>query len=193
MVKILGISCSPRKNGNTASLVQLALDEIKSDCETEYISLAGKKIGFCIACDKCKDQPKCPIEDDVENILNSMKQADGIILGSPVYFGNMSAQAKALIDRTLVLRRHGMQLRNKVFGFISVGGSRNGGQEIVLQSLHAALLIHEAIIVSDRETAHFGGIAVGRNPGEAVKDEIGVKTVRNIAIKVLEIAKKISS
>ncbi|MHA1145543.1 MAG: flavodoxin family protein [Candidatus Helarchaeota archaeon] len=191
MVKILGVACSPRKKGNTSFLIQTALNTIENECETKFISLAGKKINFCTACDYCKNEPKCSIDDDVEAILNEMKEADAIILGTPVYFGNMSAQAKALIDRSLPLRRNGMLLRDKIMGFVAVGGSRNGGQELVLQSLHNGFLIHECIIVSDKETAHFGGTVVGRNPGDAEKDDIGLKTVKNLAMRVLDITKKI--
>ncbi|MFX0141614.1 MAG: flavodoxin family protein [Candidatus Hodarchaeota archaeon] len=179
MAKILGISTSPRKNKNTEFLIKRALENIKN-CETEFISLAELEVKPCTSCDACKEKSECTIQDDMPKIYESMKNCDGLIIGSPVYFGNMSAQCKALIDRTLVLRRHKMALKNKVVGIIAVGRSRNGGQELVARSIQSAFLIHECLIVSDQETAHFGGLA--QEPAE--KDETGLKTVINLAKKV---------
>ncbi len=184
-MKIIGISTSPR-NDNTTFLVKNALNHIKT-CETQFISLADLEIKPCTSCDACKNKPECVIQDDMQGIYKSLKEADGIIIGSPVYFGNMSAQCKALIDRTLVLRRHKMALKNKVVGVIVVGRSRNGGQELTASSIHNAFLIHECIIVSDTETAHFGGLATD----PAQNDELGVETVKNLARKVEEVVKLI--
>lgn len=184
---ILGISTSPRKNKNTEFLVKKALENIKK-CKTEFISLAELEVKPCTACDACKEQPECIIEDDMQKIYGPMKKAHGIIIGSPVYFGNMSAQCKALIDRTLVLRRHKMALKDKVVGVIAVGRSRNGGQELVAQSIQSAFLIHECLIVSDQETAHFGGLVL--EPAE--EDEIGLNTVINLAKKVESVVLKIN-
>ena len=153
-MKIIGISTSPRKDGNTAFIVKKALETIES-CKTEYISLAEDEIKPCNSCNACKEKPECVIKDGMEKIYKLLRETDGIIIGSPVYFGNMSAQCKALIDRTLVLRRHKMALKNKVLGVLAVGRSRNGGQELTAISIHNAFLIHECIIVSDQVTAHF--------------------------------------
>ncbi|MHA1379681.1 MAG: flavodoxin family protein [Candidatus Helarchaeota archaeon] len=179
MPTILGISTSPRKNKNTEFLIKKALENIK-ECETEFISLAELEVKPCTSCDGCKEKAACIIDDGMQKIYELLKNADGIIIGSPVYFGNMSAQCKALIDRTLMLRRHKMALRNKVVGVVVVGRSRNGGQELVARSIQSAFLIHECLIVSDQETAHFGGLV--HEPAE--KDEIGLKTVVNLAKKV---------
>ncbi|NHI93481.1 MAG: flavodoxin family protein [Candidatus Lokiarchaeota archaeon] len=186
-MRIIGISTSPRKNGNTTFMIKHALEMIKS-CETEYISLSELEIKPCSSCDACKEKPECIIKDGMENIYPILKQADGIIIGSPVYFGNMSAQCKALIDRTLVLRRHEMALKDKVLGVLAVGRSRNGGQELTVMSIHNAFLIHECIIVSDQTTAHFGGLVVE----PANKDELGLKTVENLAKKVEELVIKLN-
>ncbi|MHA1383539.1 MAG: flavodoxin family protein [Candidatus Helarchaeota archaeon] len=187
MPKILGISTSPRKNKNTEFIVKKALENIK-DCETEFISLAELEVKPCSSCDACKNKAECIIEDDMHRIYELLKDANGIIIGSPVYFGNMSAQCKALIDRTLMLRRHKMALKDKVVGVVVVGRSRNGGQELVARSIQSAFLIHECLIVSDQETAHFGGLV--HEPAE--KDEVGIKTVVNLAKKVESLVLKLN-
>lgn len=185
---ILGISTSPRKNKNTEFLVKKALENIKK-CNTEIISLAELEVKPCTSCDACKDKAECIIDDDMQKIYELLKRADGIIIASPVYFGNMSAQCKALIDRTLMLRRHKMALKDKVVGVLAVGRSRNGGQELVARSIQSAFLIHECLIISDQETAHFGGLV--HEPAE--KDEIGLKTVVNLAKKMEELVLKLSN
>ena len=147
-----------------------------------------------MACDECKSDLECPIEDDMSSISEALQKAHGIIIATPVYFGNMSAQAKALIDRTLPMRRNGMRLKDKVIGCIAIGASRNGGQELVVQSLHNAFLIHECIIVSDTKTAHFGGIAVsGRNQDAVLADKSGLQTIKNLASQVMSVASKMNS
>lgn len=178
MIDVLGISGSPRKGGNTEILVKHALEICKNDgLKTEFISLAEKKI-YPLGVGEDSEY------DNASEILDSMKNSKAIIIGSPVYFGTVSANLKALFDRTLPLRRNNMQLRNKIGGAIAVGGSRNGGQELTIQTIHNFMLIHEMIVVSDRETAHFGGICVGRNPGDVLNDKEGLKTVENLAIKI---------
>ncbi|WP_456472388.1 flavodoxin family protein [Methanocaldococcus sp.] len=191
-MKILGISGSPRAEGNTAYLVKLALEEAKKlGAEVEFISLAGKELNPCIACNACKESGKCVIVDDVEEILDKMLKADGIIIGSPVYFGGVTAQLKMLMDRSRPLRS-GFQLKNKVGGAISVGGSRNGGQETTIQQIHNFYLIHSMIVVGDAEpTAHYGGTGVGRGPEDCKEDRDGIETAKNVGKKVAEVVKLI--
>ena len=119
-MKILGISGSPNKNGNTAYAVQYALDIIKTEgFETKYISLAGKKINPCIACWKCSDTHECCQNDDMKEIIDAMRWCDGIIMGSPVYFGLISGQLKTMMDRTIVFRpsyNSNMEMHGKTGG-----------------------------------------------------------------------------
>lgn len=155
-MKILGISGSPRKGGNTEILARRALNICK---------LKGE-------------------------IFEKMKSADAILIGSPTYFASVSAQLKALSERSLPLRTDNYKLSGKVGGAIAVGGSRNGGQEFVLREIQNWMLLQEMVIVADRKTAHFGGIAVGRNPGDVLNDDTGLTTVENLAEKVFETASK---
>jgi len=187
---ILGISGSHRAEGNTDLLVKRALEVCnKERFETEFISLSNLRIEFCSHCDLCRES-KCPKDDDVAGILEKMRNSSAIIIGSPTYFASVSGKLKALFDRTLPLRRNNFQLAGKLGGAIAVGGSRNGGQEFVTMQIHNWMLLHEMLAVSDKTTAHFGGIAVGRNPGDVLKDETGLKTADNLALKVCEVLKR---
>ncbi len=191
-MKVVGICGSPRPEGNTAFLIKEALNVIKKEgIDVEYIPLYDKELNPCIACDLCKESGKCEIVDDVEEILIKMKEADGIIMGSPVYFGGVTAQLKMIMDRSRPLRV-GFQLKNKVGGAIAVGGSRNGGQETTIQQIHNFYLIHSMIVVGDSEpTAHYGGTGVGRKAEDCKNDSIGIETARNLGKKVAEVIKLI--
>lgn len=193
-MKILGISGSHRTNGNTEILVKRALDVCKNNgSEAEFVGLADKKVGYCTDCNYCikENQFQCPQDDDVQEILNKMAEADAIIIGSPTYFSCVSARLKALFDRSLPLRRDNCKLSEKVGGAIAVGGSRNGGQEFVTMAIHNWMLLQEMVVVSDKKTAHFGGIAVGRKSGDVLNDAVGLQTVENLALKVIETVKRI--
>jgi multimeric flavodoxin WrbA len=123
-MKILGISCSPRKDGNTVAMINEALKAAAADgAEVELFSVAGKNIKGCEGCWSCTKTGNCKTKDDVTVLFEKMLAADGIILGSPVYFYGMTAQAKAIIDRTISLREPGKNLANKVFGVVTSAGS----------------------------------------------------------------------
>lgn len=123
-MKILGLSCSPRKSGNTEILVGEALNGAqKEGAEVELFSLSGKEIKPCDGCYTCLETGKCHINDDMQAVYQKLVAADGIIFGTPIYFYSMTGQAKALIDRTIVLRRPSIRLANKVGGVIAVAGA----------------------------------------------------------------------
>jgi multimeric flavodoxin WrbA len=123
-MKILGVSFSPRKEGNTVAMLNetLAAAE-KEGAEVELYSVAGKDIQPCDGCWVCTKTGKCHIKDDTAVLLDKMVAADGIILGTPIYFWGMTAQAKAVIDRTISLGQPGRNLSNKVCGVVSSCGS----------------------------------------------------------------------
>lgn len=101
--KVLIISGSPRVNGNSEMLCdQFAKGASEAGHEVEKISLAGKKIGFCLACYAC-EKSSCPQQDDARSIIDKMLAADVLVLSTPVYFYSMSAQLKALIDRSVMV------------------------------------------------------------------------------------------
>lgn len=122
-MRVLGLSGSPRKGGNTDILVQKALEAAKAKgAEVEFIGLAGKDIKGCINCPDCGKRGECVIDDDIQGIYPRMEWADAIILGTPIYFGQMTAQTKTLMDRTYFIHKNGGRLRGKIGGVITVGG-----------------------------------------------------------------------
>lgn len=184
-MKALGITGSHRKDSNSGLLVKRVLDTLSNDgWDTEFTELYDKKLGFCTDCGYCKEKPECVIEDDLNKIISAMDEADAIIVGTPTYFGGVSGRLRVLFDRTLPLRRNGIRLAGKLGCAIAVGGSRNGGQEFTISDIHRWMLIHEMTVVGDSTTAHFGGISTGRNPGDSLNDEAGLKTVDNLAVRI---------
>jgi multimeric flavodoxin WrbA len=182
MMKILGISGSPKKRGNTEFLLDEALTiGLERGFQTEKLLCSELRVGFCIDCGDCAKGKICPLDDDMIRVYGSMKEADGLAVASPVYFGSITAQLKSIFDRTLLLRRQGFKLRNKAGCGITVGGARNGGQEKAMDSIHAWMHIHGMIIVGDNN--HFGGIAVR----PAFEDRIGRNTVVASAHKLCDI------
>jgi multimeric flavodoxin WrbA len=124
-MKILAICCSPRKRGNTEILLKEALAAAKkAGAETELFTVAGKNIGSCLACDACRKDGICTLKDDMQPLYDKMLAADGIIFGTPVYFYNMTAQCKAVMDRTVAFGHPERNLHNKVGGIVVVGASQ---------------------------------------------------------------------
>jgi multimeric flavodoxin WrbA len=195
LMKIIGVAASPRENKSTRFLLEQCLDAIKSapeaagsGVEVELIDLAPLEFQGCIACDACKKGVLCSQQDDFQPIIPKLADPElaGIIMATPVYMGCMTSRAKAFLDRTVVFRRNGFMLKNKLGGVIAVGGSRNGGQELTVQAVHAAMMIHDMIIVGDGD--HFGGAAWGNHPDGYEADTTGIATARNLGIRMGEVA-----
>jgi len=186
-MKILGISGSPVKGGNNEKAIDYALKKAEEKgFEIEKITLAKQDIKSCIACNTCKEQKgTCSIKDAMETIRPKLTEADAIIISSPVYFGCLSSQLKAMFDRTLSLRRDNFKLKDKIGAAIAVGRSRNGGQEFTIQAIHNWMHIHGMIVVGDNN--HFGGIIVV--PFE--EDDIGKKTIDDTVDKVCWLLNKL--
>ena len=181
-MNIVGISGSPTGDGNNEKMIEVAL-AIAEDrgFEVDRIFLSECAVSPCTACGGCTNKKECTIDDDMAELYPLLERADGIIVASPVYFGCMTAQLKALFDRTLMLRRQGFLLSGKVGGAIAVGGSRNGGQEKTVQAIHDWMHIHGMIVVGDN--SHFGGIV--HAPAES--DEVGMQTVRGTIGKMCDV------
>ncbi len=192
-MKIIGINCSPRKNHTTQKALEVALAAASSETgcvETQVIQLAEHEVRPCLACGHCKTKPGC-IQDDGFNDLIPMlsdKSVAGIIIGTPVYLGTMTAQCKAFLDRSVTLRRNGFTFRNVVGGVLAVGGVRNGGQELTIQGVQAAMLCHDMICVSDgNNTSHFGATLFSGS-GTVDDDEFGLLTAENLGRRVAQVA-----
>ena len=185
-MKILGINCSPRKGKTTFYALEQCLEAARKEqagLETEIIELGEMDIHGCCACGHCKETLKCSIDDDFAGIIPKLcdDEIKGIIIGTPVYFGTMASQCKAFLDRTVMFRRNGFLFRNKVGAVLAVGGVRNGGQELTLQAVQAAMLCHDMIVIGDgMKTAHFGASLYSGIDGGIENDEIGLITARNL-------------
>jgi multimeric flavodoxin WrbA len=154
-MNILGISCSPRKGGNTDILVQTALEQVKElGAQTDFFSVSDKTINFCDACQACFKDKVCRIDDDMQILYSKFNEIDGLIFGTPVYFLNVSAQAKAIIDRTYAIRG---KLKGKVAGLIVVTRRVGAGQ--VLSLLNSYFTFQRMIIAG-------AGIGYGLNKGD---------------------------
>ncbi len=184
-VKIVGVCCSPRKGMTTAASLGIALDAAKEAGDTvatELIELAGMDIPVF-------DPAKGPAKDFMSLVSRlSAPEVGGIIVGTPVYFCNMTSLCKAFLDNCIAFRKNKLALAGKVAGVLAVGGCRNGGQELTLRSVSAALLCQEMIVVGDgRPTAHIG--ATLWSSGDSIaKDDFGQTTARNLGRRVAEIA-----
>ncbi len=185
---VIGISCSPRKGKTTATAIQVALDAAKSvdsNIAIEIVDLGGMEISGW--------KPPVPGEkhtDDFDSILPMLKAENlgGIIIGSPVYFRNMSSLCAAFLERLAVLRKPKLLLANKAVGVLSVGAYRNGGQELVIQQIQTAMLCHEAIIVGGKPGAHQGATLWNTNNDDILKDEFGIESAKKLGLRVAEAA-----
>lgn len=145
-MNILGIVCSPRPGGNTSILMETALaSAVDHGADVEMLIITDKILAPCDGCESCAKTRKCRIDDDMQEIYVKMLMADGIIFGTPVYFWNMSSQAKMLVDRTFALY-HGRRLRNKVAGVIAVAG--RAGATNTFTTFHDFFNIHRMVSVS---------------------------------------------
>ncbi|MBP7934277.1 MAG: flavodoxin family protein [Phycisphaerae bacterium] len=113
----------------------------------------------------------------------------GMIIGTPVYFGSVTAQCRAFLDRCAMFRRNGWVFRDRISGVLAVGGVRNGGQELAIQVVQAAMQCHDMICVSDeRPTAHSGATVLSGGEGGVEGDDFGLQTARHLGERVAELA-----
>jgi len=190
-MKVVAFSGSARKGGNTAKLLSLALAELAAQgIETELVELAGQPVQGCIACYSCfkEKNHRCAVDKDIINeCIAKMEAADGILLGSPTYFADLSASMKALIERCgMVSRANGDLFKRKVgAGVVAV---RRAGAYHVFSSLNAFFLIGQMIVVG----SSYWNIGIGREPGEAMGDAEGVKTMKDLGQNMAWLLQKTS-
>lgn len=205
-INIIGISGSPR-HGNTEILVKAALEaaETLGDVETKFISLVKKKITPCSGCWQChadatKERFCLRYKDDMQEIYEAMLWADGMVIGTPVYWGSVTAQIKAVLDRTEPFCQHSStfkgELSHKVLGAVVVASNKNGGQESAIQVIHNWALMQGMVIASSGPGTpggcYYGGAAYNMhcNALDAVKkDGQGLKSCRGTGMRVAHLAK----
>ncbi len=189
-MKVIAFNGSVRKEGNTAILLNLVLDELKAEgIETELYSLAGKPIQGCIACFKCfeKKNRRCNVEKDIVNeCIQKMDEADGILLGSPTYFADVSAGMKSLIERGGMVGRANQDMYKRKVG-AAVVAVRRAGAIHVFNSLNYFFTINEMIVPG----SSYWNVGIGRQPGEVNSDAEGVQTMKNLGKNMAWLMKKI--
>ena len=186
----MAINGSPRRNGNTQILIDEALKEVKkANIEVESISIADFDVKPCNGCERCFKKPwDCPIKDDAVKVLKKMVAADGLLIGSPVYCGGMTAQLKALLDRS-VMPYQNSEFKNKVGGALTVGGAKNGGQELTLLQINTFFLMFDMVVASS-ENGFYGGMATGGDRGDVERDKEGLDKARGTGRRMAHLLNK---
>lgn len=191
-MKVVAFNGSPRRNGNTVTLLNEIFKILqKEGIETEMIQLGNKPVHGCTACGKCKEvqNGKCHIKNDHLNMcIEKMEKADGIIIGSPVYFADVTPEVKALIDIAgYVTRANGHTLKRKVgAGVVAV---RRGGALHTFETINNFFLINQIIVPG----SSYWNFAFGRNPGEVLNDEEGMQTMKTLGENMAWLLKKIDN
>ena len=189
-MKVIAFNGSARKNGNTAILLKYALSELENEgIQTEMIQLAGKPVRGCLACYKCfekKDQRCSNTSDIVNECIEKIIEADGVIMGSPTYFSDVSAELKALIDRAgLVAKANDSLFKRKVGA--AVVAVRRGGEIHAYDTINHFFLIGEMIIPG----SIYWNMGFGLQKGEVENDEEGIRTMKHLGQNMAWLLKKI--
>ena len=191
-MKVVAFNGSPRKEGNTEHLLRHVLTTIKGEgISTELIQIGGKKVHGCTACGKCfesRDQ-KCVIDNDfVNGCIEKMAAADGILIGSPTYFADVSTETKALIDRAGFVGMANGGLYARKVGAAVVAVRRAGG-------IHVFDTINHFFGISNMYTvgSSYWNLGMGLQPGEVEQDWEGIATMENLGRNMAWILKKIHS
>ena len=191
-MKVTAFNGSARKDGNTAIMIKTVLAELeKESIETELVQLAGKNIRGCTACGKCFENKnkKCVVDNDILNVcIGKMLESDGIILGSPTYFADVSTEMKALIDRAgFVARANSDMLRRRVGA--AVVAVRRAGSIHAFDTMNHFFQIGQMVIAS----SIYWNVGIGRAIGEVQQDEEGLKTMQVLGENMAWLLKKINA
>ena len=189
-MKVVAINGSARKDGNTAIMIRHVFKELENEgIQTELVQLAGRKVQGCIACYKCfsAKNKRCAVTDDIVNeCIGKMEQAEGIILGSPTYFADCTAQIKALMERAgFVSKANGEMFKRKIGA--AVVSVRRSGAIHAFDTLNHFFTIGQMITVG----SSYWNIGVGREIGEVEKDEEGLLTMSILGKNMSWLIKKV--
>ena len=191
-MKVIGINGSPHKKGNTSLLIKAVFQELtKEGIETELINIALKPVRGCKACFKCLENQnkRCVFDDDIINeCIGKMAEADGIILGSPTYFTDVTAEIKAFIDRVgMVSIVNGWIFKHKVGG--CVAAVRRAGAIHTFDTMSHFLHYMQMFLVG----ASYWNMGFGMNPGEVNDDKEGMDNMKTLGENMAYLLKKIKS
>lgn len=189
-MKVVAFNGSSRKGGNTSSLLQVVCNELNLEgIETEIVELAGENLQGCIACYKCfkTKNKKCAVKKDIMNeCIEKMLAADAILLGSPTYFADVSANMKAVIERCGMVARANANMFKRKLG-AGVVAVRRAGSFHVLTSLNGFFLIGEMIVVG----SSYWNLGIGREPGDVLNDSEGVQTMKDLGKNMAWLLEKV--
>jgi multimeric flavodoxin WrbA len=190
-MKVVAFNGSSRKDGNTAILLRRVLAELEAEgIETELVQLYNRRFRGCTACLKCaetKDNRCSGVKDDgLNECIEKMLAADGILIGSPTYFANCTATTQALMERSgYAMRKTGNQLARKVGA--AVVAVRRGGAIHAFDSINHWFQINEMVVVGST----YWNVAIGREIGEVEDDEEGMATMTNLGRNMAWALKKL--
>jgi multimeric flavodoxin WrbA len=189
-MKVIAFNGSARKDGNTELMLKTVAAALEAEgIETELYPLSGKKIHGCVACYKCfeKMNRRCAVDKDAANeCIEKMLEADGILLGSPTYFADISTEMKALIDRAgMVSRANSDMLTRKIGAAVVV--ARRGGAIHAFDSMNHFFLISQMIIPG----SNYWNMGFGRDKGDVAKDEEALQTMNILGQNMAWLLKKI--
>lgn len=191
-MKVIAFNGSPRKNGNTNLLIRHVLQVLEEEgVTTELIQLADAPIHGCTACGTCKEtkNERCIREDDpINEYVQKMKEADGIILGSPTFFSMMTPEMKALIDRTGYVARANSNLFSRKVGAAVVVARRAGGIA-TFDAINRFFLINQMIVPG----SSYWNLGFGDQKGEVETDEEGIKTMETLGRNIAWLIKKLKT
>ncbi len=195
-IKIVALSCSPRKGQSTAAALGVCLEsarQVDDRIETELIELADFRIHGNLAAGVVGPGGD---QDDFPKLAPRLAAPEvrGIIVGTPVYFGGMSSLCKAFLDRAILLWQNDFALSGKVAGVLACGGTRNGGQEVTIHAVQVSLFCQEMILVGNgRPGPRIGATVWSGVEGGVLKDEFGMTTAKALGRRVAEVALKLAT
>jgi multimeric flavodoxin WrbA len=189
-MKVVALNGSARKDGNTAILINCVFDELKKEgIETELIQMAGKPIQGCIACYKCfkNRNRRCSVDKDMLNdVIGQMEAAEGVLLGSPTYFSDVSSGMRAFIERCgFVARANDYMFKGKVGA--AVVAVRRAGAIPAFSSMNLFLHYMQMFMPG----ASYWSIGIGRDPGDVLKDDEGIQTMKSLGQNMAFLLKKL--
>ncbi|MHC1604764.1 MAG: flavodoxin family protein [Candidatus Methanofastidiosia archaeon] len=187
-MKILAISGSPRKGGNTEYILEEVLKSAQEKgAETEMISVVGKELKPCEACEYCAEHKICKIDDDAHYFYEKILDADGVVMGSPVYFGNVSCQLKAIIDRQRVVWRQGKSFKDKIGASVAVGWK--WGHFSTLATIDSFFMTNKMLLTGIGGVPGIGLMVFAQKKGDAKKDESAIKNAQELGKRMVEAVK----
>ena len=192
MMKVIGINGSARKDGNTSILIRKVFDELEAEgIETKLVNLGSQSVNGCLACMKCfenKDGHCVQDKDALNEWVDDLAAADGIVLGTPVYFANISGQIKCFLDRAwMVARANDNMFKRKVGA--AVVAARRAGAVTAFHALNAYFGISEMIIVGST----YWNMGYGREKGECLKDGEALQNMANLGKNMAWLIKSIAA